>query len=76
MNRLILSFVLLMTGSSLLWAEPSLFGVPMHSKGANTFYISGKIGNMAPTEFMVDTGSSYMTINENTLAELQAVGNP
>ncbi|MCG7955487.1 MAG: retropepsin-like aspartic protease [Candidatus Thiodiazotropha taylori] len=65
-----------MTGNSLLWAEPSLFGVPMHSKGANTFYISGKIGNMAPTEFMVDTGSSYMTINENTLAELQAVGNP
>ena len=76
MNRLILSLILLMACSGQLWAEPSLFDVPMHSKGANTFYISGKIGNMAPTEFMVDTGSSYMTINENTLAELQAVGNP
>lgn len=31
---------------------------------------------MAPTEFMVDTGSSYMTINESTLAELRTVGNP
>ncbi|ODB96159.1 hypothetical protein A3196_04905 [Candidatus Thiodiazotropha endoloripes] len=76
MNRLILRLILLMACSGQLWAEPSLFDVPMHSKGANTFYISGKIGNMAPTEFMVDTGSSYMTINENTLAELQAVGNP
>ncbi|MEJ2619817.1 MAG: retropepsin-like aspartic protease [Candidatus Thiodiazotropha sp.] len=76
MNRLILSVILIIACTGKLWAEPIVFDVPMHSKGANTFYISGKIGSMAPTEFMVDTGSSYMTINETTLAELQQVGNP
>jgi predicted aspartyl protease len=76
MNKLILSIFLLMAYAAELSAEPLVFDIPMHSKGANTFYISGKIGNMAPTEFMVDTGSSYMTINETTLAELQVAGNP
>jgi predicted aspartyl protease len=76
MNRLILSALLLISYAGQLWSEQLIFDVPMHSKGANTFYISGKIGNMAPTEFMVDTGSSYMTINESTLAELKLVGNP
>jgi predicted aspartyl protease len=50
--------------------------VPMHLKGASTFYISGQIGTMAPTEFMVDTGSSYMTINEETLAILKLTEEP
>ncbi|MEW8507359.1 MAG: retropepsin-like aspartic protease [Candidatus Thiodiazotropha sp.] len=48
----------------------------MYSKGASTYYIAGKIGDMPTTEFMVDTGSSYMTINEATLAELQTKANP
>jgi predicted aspartyl protease len=76
MNKLILSTVLLLSYAGQLWADEYILDIPMHSKGANTFYISGKIGNMAPTEFMVDTGSSYMTINESTLAELRLVGNP
>ena len=76
MIKLILSALLLVCYAGQLWAERVVFDVPMHSKGANTFYISGKIGDMAPAEFMVDTGSSYMTINESTLAELQVVGNP
>ena len=50
--------------------------VPMHLKGASTFYISGQIGTMAPAEFMVDTGSSYMTINEETLAALKLTEEP
>lgn len=62
--------------SGQLWAEQFVFDVPMYSKGASTYYIAGKIGNMPETEFMVDTGSSYMTINEATLSELQANGSP
>ena len=50
--------------------------VPMHLKGASTFYIQGRIGSMPPTDFMVDTGSSYMTINEETLASLKQTEKP
>ncbi len=52
------------------------FDVPMHLKGASTFYISGRIGDMPPSDFMVDTGSSYMTINEETLASLKLTEEP
>jgi predicted aspartyl protease len=52
------------------------FDVPMHLKGASTFYISGRVGDMPPTDFMVDTGSSYMTINEETLSLLQQTEDP
>ncbi|MEJ2609683.1 MAG: retropepsin-like aspartic protease [Candidatus Thiodiazotropha sp.] len=76
MKNLILSVILVTNTIGQLSAEPLQFDIPMHSKGANTFYISGKIGDMAPTDFMVDTGSSYMTINEATLAKLKMVGNP
>ncbi|MES9942211.1 MAG: retropepsin-like aspartic protease [Candidatus Thiodiazotropha sp. 6PLUC2] len=76
MNKVILCAVMLIGYAGQLWAEQFVFDIPMHSKGANTFYISGKIGSMAASEFMVDTGSSYMTINESTLAELRTVGNP
>jgi len=52
------------------------FDVPMYLKGASTFYITGRIGNMPPSDFMVDTGSSYMTINEETLANLKLTEEP
>lgn len=46
----------------------------MHDRGANTFYIDGNIRGLGPTEFMVDTGSGYMTINQNTLDILREKG--
>ena len=52
--------------------ELILTGIPMHQKSAQTFYVEGRIGDLAPTEFMVDTGSSYTTINEYTLELLLA----
>jgi predicted aspartyl protease len=66
---------------SLILAGPTLasefdFDVPMHLKGASTFYISGQIGDIPRSDFMVDTGSSYMTINEETLALLQQTEDP
>lgn len=45
--------------------------VPMTLKGSKTFYVSGWMAGIESTEFMVDTGSSYMTINQVTLARLQ-----
>ena len=49
--------------------------VPMHMKSAKTYYVTGRISDTEPEEFMVDTGSSYTTINEVTLAKLQVNGN-
>lgn len=44
--------------------------VPMTMKDSKTFYVSGWIAGIEPTEFMVDTGSSYLTINQVTLKKL------
>jgi predicted aspartyl protease len=47
------------------------FRIVMQEKSAATFYVSGDIGGYGPVEMMVDTGSGYMTINEETLAVLE-----
>ena len=54
-----------------LTAAADTTNVPMRQGGATTFYIEASIGDLAAQDFMVDTGSGYMTINEVTLAELQ-----
>ena len=46
----------------------------MTLKGSKTFYVSGQIAGIEPTEFMVDTGSSYLTINQITLSKLETNG--
>lgn len=48
--------------------------VPMTLKGSQTFYVSGWIAGVGRTEFMVDTGSTYLTINQVTLARLELSG--
>jgi clan AA aspartic protease (TIGR02281 family) len=45
--------------------------VPMYDKGRATYYVNAQIADLGPSEFMVDTGSGYMTINEQTLNALQ-----
>ena len=57
------------------FAQDSSNSVPMRDKGAATYYIDGHISGFGNTEFMVDTGSGYTTINENTLKILSANGN-
>jgi predicted aspartyl protease len=42
----------------------------MLDKGAATYYVSGEITGFGPLDLMVDTGSGYMTINEETLEVL------
>lgn len=51
-------------------AGDGITAVPMTLKGSKTFYVAGWVDGVEPTEFMVDTGSSYLTINEATLSQL------
>lgn len=46
----------------------------MHLKSAKTFYVTGRVAGSRANDFMVDTGSSYTTINEHTLVELRTQG--
>lgn len=48
--------------------------IPMRDKGAATYYVPGHIEGVGEVEFMVDTGSGYMTINEETLETLSKKG--
>lgn len=57
-----------------VWAGGISTHVPMTLKGSKTFYVSGWIAGIEPSEFMVDTGSSYLTINQETLNKLKTNG--
>ncbi|WP_207062321.1 TIGR02281 family clan AA aspartic protease [Motiliproteus sp. SC1-56] len=48
--------------------------IPMWQGNATTFYVQAEVGEMGAMDFMVDTGSGYMTINETTLAGLKESG--
>ncbi|BCO31852.1 hypothetical protein TspCOW1_19550 [Thiohalobacter sp. COW1] len=48
--------------------------IPMQERSAATFYVSAEIAGLGASDFLVDTGSGYMTINEVTLAALQETG--
>ena len=68
----ILSIIFL--SSSAISFEKPLTEIPLYKKSAQTYYIKAQIGGLAATEFMLDTGSGYNTINEETLAKLKANG--
>jgi len=48
--------------------------IPLRDKGVATYYVDGHIEGIGPVEFMVDTGSGYMTINEEALNHLKKNG--
>ncbi len=68
-NQLIIRYFFLFFGILPAIAQSQDFDttVAMQDKGASTFYVSGEIDGFGPTDLMVDTGSGYMTINEETL---------
>ena len=47
--------------------------IPMTAGSATTFYVKAAAGSLEEMDFMVDTGSGYTTINEQTLAELMNI---
>jgi len=46
----------------------------MREKGSATFYVQASIRGAGDTELLVDTGSGYVTISENTLSALKHAG--
>lgn len=48
--------------------------IPMRITKASTFYVDGYVSGLGAVDMMVDTGSSYTTINEEALAVLQQKG--
>jgi predicted aspartyl protease len=48
--------------------------IDMRSKGGATFYVPGEISGLGTVDLMVDTGSGYMTINEEILKTLKDGG--
>ncbi|GAB4360490.1 MAG: retropepsin-like aspartic protease family protein [Methylohalobius sp. ZOD2] len=60
--------------SSITSPYSSELTVPLHDPGSGTFYVTGKLANLAPTQFLLDTGSSYSSIDEATLGLLQQQG--
>lgn len=48
--------------------------VPMRDGGSATYYVEADLDGVGQMDFMVDTGSGYLTINEETLATLKRLG--
>ncbi len=49
--------------------------VPMKDKGADTYYVAVHVEGFGRTDYLVDTGAGYMTIDQHTLAVLQVNNN-
>jgi predicted aspartyl protease len=67
----VMGFVLLASGSAIAADFDS--HVPMRDKGAATYYVDGEILGAGKVDLMVDTGSGYTVINEETLALLKEI---
>ncbi len=48
--------------------------IPMRTVGTATYYVEGHIEGFGVTQFLVDTGSGYSAISQNTLAVLKNSG--
>ncbi|MGR9106491.1 MAG: retroviral-like aspartic protease family protein [Gammaproteobacteria bacterium] len=77
--RRVIAFVVLSLASGHLLAESLLSfsaKIPIHDRGAVTYYVHARVGGREDTEFMVDTGSGYTAINERMLAEIASYERP
>ena len=75
MRRVLLTLLLaLMSTVAIAEAEPVRTYVPMHNKGTDTLYVRGSIAGIGEMEFMVDTGASYLALNEETIRILSKSG--
>jgi predicted aspartyl protease len=70
LHRFCLALGLTLVSSPVLAGDLNVT-VPMHDKGLATYYVNAQIADLGMSEFMVDTGSGYLTINEQTLIALQ-----
>ena len=69
---------LLLAAAAMTASADSFFAegkiIPIKHKGMDTYYINGHIDGVGPLELLVDTGSGYSTINEETLDALDRQG--
>jgi len=72
--RLLLTFILYLSGMNGGYASDSSIQVPMHTRGTVTYYVSGYINDAVTSDFLVDTGSGYVTINTVTMKKLNRDG--
>jgi len=72
MKRLFVVMSTVLVPALLSPASAQEFGtfIPMREKGSATYYVTTEILGLGAVDLMVDTGSSYTTINEETLAVL------
>lgn len=56
------------------WADALMHAVPLYDKGLSTYYVAGQIDGYGAVEFMVDTGSAYVILTEETLRALKSQG--
>ena len=74
MKKVAIAITLMVSSCAVVYAGEFDETIPMRDKGASTYYVKGEITGLGDIDFMVDTGSGYMTINEHSLASLKANG--
>jgi predicted aspartyl protease len=67
-------FGLFLVAAGAAQAAPFDQQIPMRVTKASTFYVDSYLNGFGAVDMMVDTGSSYTTINESALKALQANG--
>lgn len=72
MNKLLSVLIILV--STWAQADSGQQQVPMQTHGAHTYYISSEIPGAGQFSMLIDTGSAYSVINEETLASLSSKG--
>lgn len=72
-SRAVALVVALASGPALA-AAPSFTPVALQRHDAGTFYVDGAIAGYGELRLLVDTGSSYLVLNEMILAQLKAAG--
>lgn len=66
--------LLIILASPWAGAESEQQMIPMQTYGASTYYINSEILGAGQYSMLVDTGSAYSVINEETLASLNSKG--
>ena len=72
--KLVAGFSLLLV-SAAVYGEGSQQSVGLKTIGTDTYYVDGQFEGVSATALLVDTGSGYSTINQETLHQLKETGN-
>jgi len=69
----LLSAAALLTAAA-AWSADFGYAVPMKNSNRLTYYVDVGLGDLPPRQFLVDTGSSHMAIDDASLRLLQGQG--